>query len=142
MTRLVGTATWVGAAEGGGGAPMSWMGSEGLAGGGPPVFGAVLAARRDKPELRCSRSPSRPPFHILRRKRGQPRRRLFTSHTDLACRRRSPPDLRAELCAPKYVCGQSAKKGAYGMFQLEWSLQVLVQWMSSLFEISESLVNK
>ncbi|XP_064454076.1 uncharacterized protein LOC135365601 [Mirounga angustirostris] len=70
MTRLVGTATWVGAAEGGGGAPMSWMGSEGLAGGGPQVFGAVLAARRDKRELRCSRSPSRPPFHILRRRRG------------------------------------------------------------------------
>ncbi|XP_045861062.1 uncharacterized protein LOC123941676 isoform X4 [Meles meles] len=57
---------------------MSWMGSEGLAGVGPPVFGAVLAARRDWPELRCSRSPSRPPFHILRRRRGQSRRRLFT----------------------------------------------------------------
>ncbi|XP_078303354.1 uncharacterized protein LOC144616409 isoform X1 [Panthera onca] len=50
----------------------------GACGRGPPVFGAVLVARRDWPELRCSRSPRRPPFHILRRRRGQPRRRLFT----------------------------------------------------------------
>ncbi|VCW63537.1 unnamed protein product [Gulo gulo] len=84
MTRPVGTATWVGAAEGErGGAPMSWMGSEGLAGVGSPVFGAVLAARPDWPELRCSRSPSRPPFHILRRRRGQSRRRLFTSCVEI-----------------------------------------------------------
>ncbi|XP_053078344.1 uncharacterized protein LOC106968908 isoform X3 [Acinonyx jubatus] len=51
----------------------------GACGRGPPVFGAVLVARRDWPELRCSRSPRRPPFHILRRRRGQPWRRLFTS---------------------------------------------------------------
>ncbi|XP_074190054.1 uncharacterized protein LOC109449076 [Rhinolophus sinicus] len=40
---------------------------------------AVLAVRRDWPELRFSRSPRRPPFHIPQRRRGQPRRRLFTS---------------------------------------------------------------
>lgn len=47
MTRPVGTTTWVRGSGGGGGAPMSQMGSEGLAG----VKGAraVLEARRDWP---------------------------------------------------------------------------------------------
>nr|XP_044613102.1 uncharacterized protein LOC106847054 isoform X3 [Equus asinus] len=44
-----------------------------------PVFRAVSEAKRDRPELRCSRSPCRPPFRILQRRRGPPRRRLFTS---------------------------------------------------------------
>nr|XP_044613101.1 uncharacterized protein LOC106847054 isoform X2 [Equus asinus] len=43
-----------------------------------PVFRAVSEAKRDRPELRCSRSPCRPPFRILQRRRGPPRRRLFT----------------------------------------------------------------
>lgn len=47
---------------------MSWMGSEGLAGGGNARV--VWASRRDWPELRCSRSPPRPPFHNPQRRRG------------------------------------------------------------------------
>lgn len=72
MTRPVGTATWVRGSGGGGGAPMSWMGSEGLAGGGrgAPVFRAVWAAGRDWPGLRRSRSPRRPPFRAPQRRRG------------------------------------------------------------------------
>ncbi|XP_040483583.1 uncharacterized protein LOC103676991 isoform X3 [Ursus maritimus] len=76
MTRPVGTATWVGAAEGGRRSADVMDGLGGACGRGPPVFGVVLAARRDWLELRCS--PSRPPFHIQQRRRGQPRRRLFT----------------------------------------------------------------
>lgn len=53
-------------------------GLRGACGRGAPVFGAVLAAMRDWQELRCSQLPSRPPFHIQQRRRGQPRRRFFT----------------------------------------------------------------
>ncbi|XP_017364757.1 uncharacterized protein LOC108289731 isoform X2 [Cebus imitator] len=45
---------------------------------GAPVFGNVLAATAYWPELRCSHSPRRQPFHIKQRRLGQPRRRFFT----------------------------------------------------------------
>ncbi|XP_059746001.1 collagen alpha-1(III) chain isoform X3 [Bos taurus] len=40
---------------------------------------------RDWPEPRRSRSPRRPPFHILQRRRGQPRKRPFTRDPHVLC---------------------------------------------------------
>lgn len=78
MTRPVGTATWVRGRGGGGRSADVMDGLRGPGGRGAPVFRAVLVARRDWPEPQCSRSPRRPPFHILQRRRGQPRKQLFT----------------------------------------------------------------
>ncbi|XP_077855415.1 uncharacterized protein LOC100427957 [Macaca mulatta] len=75
-------------------------GLRGACGRGAPVFGAVLAAMRDWQELRCSQLPSRPPFHIQQRRRGQPRRRFFTSPAPpRTCRANG-----SERGSPKEMC--------------------------------------
>lgn len=62
MARPVGTATWVR----GRGAPMSWMGSEGLAGGGMPgSFGRLGGIGRS-----CGARARRPDRHFTTRREG------------------------------------------------------------------------
>nr|XP_006070142.2 uncharacterized protein LOC102415513 isoform X2 [Bubalus bubalis] len=78
--------------------------------GGASVQGRFLAARRDWPEPRRSRSPRRPPFHILQRRRGQPRKRPFT-RSDPQKKEVPPPQIPAIQQKPNLSARDRRKRG-------------------------------